>query len=231
MREAFEAYKKYSLAAGFDVRKSTQTWNKRSDIIKRKFFVCSKEGSGKKESYDSLNGSSKKKKRRTEFRTSCSACLKVHLVGGRFYEVYEFKEAHNHCFVSPDDAYLQRSKRSMSYSHQHFVVKASNANIGPVRSYNLVKELSGSYDRVGATKVDFKNHSRDVLSLIKDKDAQMIVEKFRTKKETLPNFSFEYTIDTGGKLTSCFWADEASKLNYKAFGDVLSFDATFKTNK
>nr|GEW74797.1 protein FAR1-related sequence 5 [Tanacetum cinerariifolium] len=28
-----------------------------------------------------------------------------------------------------------------------------------------------------------------------------------------------------------FWADEASKYNYKEFGDVVSFDATFKTNK
>ncbi|GKF89072.1 FAR1-related sequence 5-like protein [Tanacetum coccineum] len=28
-----------------------------------------------------------------------------------------------------------------------------------------------------------------------------------------------------------FWADETMKCNYVAFGDILSFDATFDTNK
>ncbi|XP_022031136.1 protein FAR1-RELATED SEQUENCE 5-like [Helianthus annuus] len=32
-------------------------------------------------------------------------------------------------------------------------------------------------------------------------------------------------------LSSVFWADEISKLNYKAFGDVLAFDATYSTNR
>ncbi|GKD18860.1 FAR1-related sequence 5-like protein, partial [Tanacetum coccineum] len=33
------------------------------------------------------------------------------------------------------------------------------------------------------------------------------------------------------ELTAIFWADEVSKYNYREFGDVVSFDATFKTNK
>nr|XP_043638135.1 protein FAR1-RELATED SEQUENCE 5-like [Erigeron canadensis] len=36
----------------------------------------------------------------------------------------------------------------------------------------------------------------------------------------------------GASKTDClFWADEVSKLNYYAFGDVVSFDATYRTNK
>ncbi|XP_076898573.1 protein FAR1-RELATED SEQUENCE 5-like [Bidens hawaiensis] len=33
------------------------------------------------------------------------------------------------------------------------------------------------------------------------------------------------------KLIRVFWADEISKSNYLAFGDIISFDATFNTNK
>ncbi|KAL4582906.1 hypothetical protein LXL04_007467 [Taraxacum kok-saghyz] len=32
------------------------------------------------------------------------------------------------------------------------------------------------------------------------------------------------------QLNAMFWADETAKLNYKEFGDVVSFDATFRTN-
>ncbi|GKC37632.1 FAR1-related sequence 5-like protein [Tanacetum coccineum] len=44
------------------------------------------------------------------------------------------------------------------------------------------------------------------------------------------DFSFDYLVDNA-KLTAIFWADEVSKYNYREFGDVVLFDATFKTNK
>nr|GEV33672.1 protein FAR1-related sequence 5-like [Tanacetum cinerariifolium] len=51
-------------------------------------------------------------------------------------------------------------------------------------------------------------------------------------KEGLPkdNFSFEYVVENS-QLSALFWADEMSKYNYKEFGDTISFDATFRTNK
>ncbi|GKB12928.1 FAR1-related sequence 5-like protein [Tanacetum coccineum] len=33
------------------------------------------------------------------------------------------------------------------------------------------------------------------------------------------------------ELVAMFWADEVSKCNYKEFGDIVSFDATFNSNK
>ena len=42
---------------------------------------------------------------------------------------------------------------------------------------------------------------------------------------------FFYSQITNGILTSMFWADEASKLNYEEFRDIVSFDATYDTNK
>ncbi|GKA69516.1 hypothetical protein Tco_0775580 [Tanacetum coccineum] len=32
-------------------------------------------------------------------------------------------------------------------------------------------------------------------------------------------------------LVAMFWADKVAKFNYKEFGDIISFDATFGTNK
>lgn len=134
--------------------------------------------------------------------------------------------------VPKEDQFLLRSNRSMSYTHQYFAMKASNANIGPVSFFNLVmEELTGSRwtSSVGCTKTNFKNYQRDVCSLIGDKDAQ--IEKFNVKKEVYPCFSFEFESGEDGKLKGIFWADETYKLNYEAFGDVVSFDSTFNYNK
>ncbi|XP_071739986.1 protein FAR1-RELATED SEQUENCE 7-like [Rutidosis leptorrhynchoides] len=50
------------------------------------------------------------------------------------------------------------------------------------------------------------------------------------KKNTLPNFSVEYYCDHNDFLRGIFWADNISKLNYKEFGDIVGFDATYGTN-
>ncbi|XP_052626852.1 protein FAR-RED IMPAIRED RESPONSE 1-like [Lactuca sativa] len=45
-----------------------------------------------------------------------------------------------------------------------------------------------------------------------------------------PNYSFEFNCQDD-VLDCMFWADETEKTYYAEFGDVISFDATFRTNK
>ncbi|XP_024962992.1 protein FAR1-RELATED SEQUENCE 5-like [Cynara cardunculus var. scolymus] len=58
--------------------------------------------------------------------------------------------------------------------------------------------------------------------------------------QTALNGGFEHTrifeIDfknfkRDAELSAIFWADEIARINYKEFGDVISFDGTFRTNK
>ncbi|XP_035835705.1 protein FAR1-RELATED SEQUENCE 2-like [Helianthus annuus] len=59
----------------------------------------------------------------------------------------------------------------------------------------------------------------------------MVINRMTDKKQYLADYSFEYFVDDGKRLTGLFWADGLCKLNYMEFGDVISFDATFKTNR
>ncbi|KAK6148078.1 hypothetical protein DH2020_018990 [Rehmannia glutinosa] len=42
---------------------------------------------------------------------------------------------------------------------------------------------------------------------------------------------FDYDVDQDEQLTRLFWADQTSIMNYAAFGDAISFDATYNTNR
>ncbi|XP_020259857.1 protein FAR1-RELATED SEQUENCE 5-like [Asparagus officinalis] len=59
----------------------------------------------------------------------------------------------------------------------------------------------------------------------------MIIEKFADKKEMSDGFFYDYVVDEGGRLTRIFWADVIGRRNYDVFGDVISFDSTYSTNK
>ncbi|XP_022032988.1 protein FAR1-RELATED SEQUENCE 5-like [Helianthus annuus] len=99
-----------------------------------------------------------------------------------------------------------------------------------MRAYRCLVALKGGHHNVNGTPVDFKNFSHQLRIFIGERDAQVFLERLRERFDNLPNFYFDYTV-SNGKLSSVFWADEISKLNYKAFGDVLAFDATYSTNK
>ncbi|XP_035845234.1 protein FAR1-RELATED SEQUENCE 7-like [Helianthus annuus] len=59
----------------------------------------------------------------------------------------------------------------------------------------------------------------------------MVINRLTDKKQYLVDFSFEYSVDDDKRLTGLFWADGLCKRNFMEFGDVISFDATFKTNR
>nr|GFB37553.1 hypothetical protein [Tanacetum cinerariifolium] len=94
-------------------------------------------------------------------------------------------------------------ERQLTYLEQVFIVKAASVNIGATRAHHL---LTG------------------------DSDAQMLIHKMENRKKHVSDFSFDYFVESA-ELSAIFWADEFSKYNYREFGDVVLFDATFKKNK
>ncbi|GKC99198.1 FAR1-related sequence 5-like protein [Tanacetum coccineum] len=90
----------------------------------------------------------------------------------------------------------------MNQLEKMFVVKAAANKIGATKAHHLYCNIKGGYEYVHRTTDDFKNHQRDVNHFI-DND----------------------------ELVAMFWTDEVAKYNYKEFGDIVSFDSTFNSNK
>ncbi|GKC84805.1 regulation of nuclear pre-mRNA domain-containing protein 1B, partial [Tanacetum coccineum] len=118
----------------------------------------------------------------------------------------------------------------MTQSEKMFVVKAATNKISATRAHNLLSSMKGGYKYVHGTTDDFKNRQRDVNVFIGESDTQMLINKMENRKMYVPNFTFQYKVENS-ELVAMFWADEVAKCNYKEFGDIVSFDATFNNNK
>ncbi|XP_022041959.1 protein FAR1-RELATED SEQUENCE 2-like [Helianthus annuus] len=68
-------------------------------------------------------------------RTGCQAAIRIKLTDAKKYLLYHFTEAHNHDFVHEEDLHLLRENM----------------------------EVYGGFDKVGATKVDFKNFKYNMM--------------------------------------------------------------------
>nr|GFA35575.1 hypothetical protein [Tanacetum cinerariifolium] len=102
--------------------------------------------------------------------------------------------------------------------------------LGATSAHNLYYNMIGGAQYVHGMSDDFKNHIRDVNAFIGESDAQMLINKMENIKKFVPNFTFQYKVENS-ELVAMFWADKVDKCNYKEFGDIISFDATFRTNK
>ncbi|XP_022032940.1 protein FAR1-RELATED SEQUENCE 5-like [Helianthus annuus] len=238
LENAFLFYQRYAKVGGFTARKGTQ-YEPRKGVLHNKWFLCSKEGTKPLKAIDSTqevgssndNSKSKITRRVPSIRTRCEACIRVKLTPDNLYEVYYFEESHNHSFVAEDDRYLLPENRGINYVQEEAVNALSAINVGPVRAFNIMRTLYGGFNKVGATKVDFKNFKRDLNRYIAEYDADMVIKRLRRKKEFMPNFSMEYLTTDDGILRALFWADGDTKRNFHTFGDVVSFDATYRRNK
>ncbi|XP_022013968.1 protein FAR1-RELATED SEQUENCE 5-like [Helianthus annuus] len=228
----------YAKAGGFTARKGTQH-EPQKGVIHNKHFLSSKEGTKPFKAIDSTqeagssndNSKTKINPRVPSIRTGYEAGIRVKLTQNNLYEVYYFEGSHNHSFVAEYDRYLLPENRGINYVQEEAVNTLSAINVGPVRAFNNMRTLYGGFNKVGATKVDFKNFKSDLNMYIAEYDADMVIKRLRRKKEFMPNFSMEYLTTDDGILRALFWADGDTKRNFHMFGDVVSFDATYHRNK
>ncbi|XP_024969199.1 protein FAR1-RELATED SEQUENCE 5-like [Cynara cardunculus var. scolymus] len=205
INEVERTYRAYADNAGFDVRMHVKKTNKHGEIQTR-WFVCSREGNPKKKDFDSLYMQpGERRYHNTNIkRCGCNACIKIHLTKDRAcYEIYEFVEAHNHALFNNNDRRFSRKNRQMKYTDFKTVLNSSSYKVGARRAHRIQTALNGGFEHTRISEIDFKNFKRDVVACVANKDATMLINK----------------------------ADEVARINYKEFGDVISFDGTFRTNK
>ncbi|KAH6830121.1 hypothetical protein C2S53_017962 [Perilla frutescens var. hirtella] len=221
-------YKVYASSCGFDTRLSTTKRSKDGTII-WKDVLCSYEGV-KNTSVD-FGKSSKKKRRRVSKRNCCMARIGLKYIGCDGYSVGLFEERHSHSLVTDKHKEFINLNRNIDHSHQMFILNCARVNIRPVTTFRLVKEVVGGYSNIGCTAVDFKNFSRDLKAYAVGVDMQMMLDKMSKRHELCSAFTFDYEVNKDDQLRCVFCADPISRRNFSLFGDVVLFDATYRTNR
>ncbi|KAJ9536130.1 hypothetical protein OSB04_un000693 [Centaurea solstitialis] len=77
---------------------------------------------------------------------------------------------------------------------------------------------------------DFKNIYNATGASIGGSKAHNIQAALKGGVENVGATVVDYKNASRGELQAIFWADKISRMNYKEFGDSISFDATYRTN-
>ena len=139
-------------------------------------------------------------------------------------------EKHNHALCSKHEMSLSRAKCGLSYVNHRNIFFASTSKAGVAKSHRLRKAMKGGVGLGGSTVRDYHNFKRQAVNFVGNKDAQMLINTMVARKKCNPKFFYEFKCNER-ELLNIFWADEIARMNYRDFGDTISFDATFGTNR
>ncbi|KAL5542763.1 hypothetical protein UlMin_010473 [Ulmus minor] len=136
----------------------------------------------------------------------------------------EQQEQENNAEMSPNSTNIGKDPSDLL--EEDMVAEMKTSEI-----WNLFVHQNGDWDKVGCTKKDLYNSLAAGRRGVDDLDATTTLTFLQSKLDIDPEFFYAYMVDEESRLTHLFWANGASRFDYKLFGDSLSFDSTYKTNR
>ena len=227
--EAWVFWVAYGGRVGFDVRKRNKHVSKMDGQVTSCTFVCSNEGIRKK----GITMDHEPKRVRAETRTNCKARMTISLDRvQRNYEVTDIVLEHNHCLQLPQTCHLMASQRKISELQAFEIEAAEDSGIMPQAAHEFACRQVGGPLNLGYTCRDQKNYLRTKRQReLAYGQAGSMLKYFHNKMIENPSFQYALQLDCEEDIANIFWADAKMLLDYAHFGDVVTFDTTFGTNK
>ncbi|XP_022883862.1 protein FAR-RED IMPAIRED RESPONSE 1-like [Olea europaea var. sylvestris] len=222
-KEAYDFYKRYAYDIGFPVRKRN---SKKGDdgLLKYATFTCSREGRRPSNASGSLNP-------QPISQTDCKARISASSNSHGMWRINTVHLDHNHR-TSPSKSRLYRCNRELSATVKQKLEVNDFAEIPLHKSFNFVVVEAGGYENMTCVKKDCHNYIEQVRRLrLGEGDAAAIQSYFSKMQARCSGFYFSMDVDDESRLKSVFWSNNRCRKAYMEFGDVVTFDTTYLTNK
>ncbi|RYR09653.1 hypothetical protein Ahy_B05g078035 isoform C [Arachis hypogaea] len=138
---------------------------------------------------------------------------------------------HSHS-CCPDQAEMLKQHRELSMFVRRTIETHEEAGIRPSKTYQSFVAAAGSHCELGFIEKDVRNYiTRKVRNIFEEDDAKKFGKYLVRMKEKNQNFFFELNLEGDHCIKHVFWADARSRATFDYFGDVVSFDTTYNTNR
>ncbi|XP_059659090.1 protein FAR1-RELATED SEQUENCE 5-like [Cornus florida] len=223
--EAYDFYNAYGGKVGFSIRKDYANKSRKTGNITTSKFVCSKQGFRVKEKRDIHT-----RKPRAETRTGCGALMQIRYDRKKGkYVVYNFVESHNHPMIIEECTHMMPSQRRISVAQAIDVELACQSGVPLGNAFELMSRQAGGRQSIGYTKVDQQNFLRTRRqSELEYGEKTWLMNYFKIQSCENPSFFHTVQLDSDEMITNIFWADSRMIIDYGHFGDVVTFDTTYK---
>lgn len=230
--EAKVFYKAYAKHMGFVVRTSSFYCSKLNGERISREFVCSRQGLRKinetRNVNDTTNGGKKKRKRFTK-RTGCTAMITVRKqeASGKWV-IVKFRKDHNHPLLGSSEVLTPRPPKTAKSTKNRAREKGKKVRKATTP---VPKDDRGQPSNVSLDDNASINKVAKVRRWYFGNETQNILGYFKRRQANDPGFFYAVEVDERQCLSRVFWVDGRSRTAYEHFGDVVTFDTSYRSNR
>ncbi|XP_042979906.1 protein FAR1-RELATED SEQUENCE 5-like [Carya illinoinensis] len=142
------------------------------------------------------------------------------------------KNIHNHVTVSPKKTRLLRSHKVLDEYSQRVLDLNDQAGIRLNKNFFSLVVDAGGFENFQFQEKDCQNYIDKARHLQLGKGGgDALNQYFKRMRDKNDGFVSVMDVDDEGRLRNVFWADARSRAAYEYFGDVVTFDTTYLTNR
>lgn len=236
--DAFEYYSNFARRNGFSIRKARSTESQNLGVYRRD-FVCYRSGYNQPRKKVNVEHPRERK----SVRCGCDAKLyltKEIVDGVSQWYVSQFSNVHNHELLEDDQVRLLPAYRKIQEADQERILLLSKAGF-PVNRILKVLELEKGVQpgQLPFIEKDVRNFVRTCKKTVEENDALLnekrenelleLLEMCKAMAKSDSEFVFDYTRNENGKVENISWAYGDPIRAYSVFGDVVSFDTSYRS--
>ncbi|KAI5398763.1 hypothetical protein KIW84_064225 [Lathyrus oleraceus] len=223
LEEVKTYYQEYALKKGFGWRIRS---SKKEDDGKVNYLIlsCSREGSNISKISCTLKTLPSRAK-------NCPAKICIKLKQDGFWYITQFESNHSH-ETSPTKARLFKANKKMNLHVRRTIQINDDAGVRINKTFqSLVKDVGG-HENIPFCEKDVRNYiNKERRAIGKEGDGKALISYFCKMREQNTDFFYDIDLDDDFHVRNVFWADARSRAAYEYFGDVVTFDTTYLTNK
>ncbi|XP_042499820.1 protein FAR1-RELATED SEQUENCE 5-like [Macadamia integrifolia] len=158
--------------------------------------------------------------------------MKICLVDDGKYKCCDFVREHNHELHITSTVHMLRSQRNMLDIHRQKIDLADDSGIMSRSTIELMGRQTSGIENLSCLTQDVRNYlcTKRQRALTYG-EAGSLMKYFVTQTKNNLSFTYSFQLNSEEQITNIFWADPKMIIDYAHFGDVISFDTTFCTNK
>ncbi|CAL5330111.1 unnamed protein product [Camellia sinensis] len=222
--EVYTFYGKYAKHVGFSIAHRAQHFGDDGQL-KNFAIECSRAGERKKRSeVNPLKPS-------LSTKIGCKARVRGSVQKDGRYKLTTVNLEHNHDLIPTDSHHFAMNKKILTPAKRRLEIN-DQVEIGVSSNFHSMVIEAGGYESLTFDKRDARNYiERGRRLRLGEGDAESLQSYFMRMQAHSERFFYMIDVDEEFRIRNLFWADARSRATYEAFGDVVSFDTTYLTNK
>ncbi|XP_059431564.1 protein FAR-RED ELONGATED HYPOCOTYL 3-like [Corylus avellana] len=218
--ELFSYYRRFSRKRGFGVIIKKITKDKITGKETRVTLACGRQGKPQPTT----------NRPNPTIKTDCKAKLNAKLVETKWYVTSVISD-HNHD-LSPNKGRYYKCNRNLNSNVRRKIIVNDISGIGLSQSFNSLAVEAGGYENLHFIEKDCRNFiNKERHIRLGQGGAKALLDYLNKMQATDSGFYFAVDSDDDSRLKNVFWIDARSRASFESFGDVVTFDTTYLTNK